>query len=211
MHDVPSPCAVPWLKPKVVCVCFGVCFSWSRLALFIAQTCTNHCNMQTNEAPFVRRKTSSGDSSMGHPPCGNIYPSSWCCCFRLLQFVNAVFFLAAGCLPIRTVNAEAVIEAGTVVPRQAPGTECETAANMGERTAVITGHGYMLPVAFISTSNGMSFANLGLKPCSPSLSAGCNHRNTFRCLSGRPMSWTEKTKRYRFAVVSVQVLSIVIR
>ena len=64
------PC--PGLSPKW-CVCFGVCFSWSRLALFIAQTCTNHCNMQTNEAPFVRRKTSSGDSSMGHPPWGILH------------------------------------------------------------------------------------------------------------------------------------------
>ena len=107
------PC--PGLSPKW-CVCFGVCFSWSRLALFIAQTCTNHCNMQTNEAPVVRRKTSSGDSSMGHPPWGilhiaipmrqylslvlvlllspfaicqcPIFPCPRVCCYRLLQFAR---------------------------------------------------------------------------------------------------------------------------
>ena len=151
---------------------------------------------------------------MGHRPYSYTYAaiyelSNLRFLFTLLS--NVVFFFAAGRLRILTVKFDAAVEAGIVVPRHAPGTECEIAANMGERTAIITGHGYMLPVAFISTSNGMSFANLGLKPCSPSLSAGCNHRNTFRCLSGRSMSCTEKTKRYRFAVVSVQVLSIVIR
>ena len=79
------PC--PGLSPKW-CVCFGVCFSWSRLALFIAQACTNHCNMQTNEAPFVRRKTSSGDSSMGHPPWGILHIA-----IPMRQYLSLVFVL----------------------------------------------------------------------------------------------------------------------
>ena len=63
-----------------------------------------------------------------------------------------------------TVNLEATIEGGTVLPRDVPGCESAIAASIGDSTAVMNGTGYMLPLAFTSFSNGMSFANLGVKP-----------------------------------------------
>ena len=161
---------------------------------------------QTNEAPVVRRKTSSGDSSMGHPPWGILHIA-----IPMRQYLSLMYTVS-----IRGRQCTRSVYRDSLTPFFSPALSIaahaiQLSANMGERTAAINGQGYMLPVAFISISNGMSFANLGLKPCNPSLSAGCSQRNTFRCLSGRCMSCTEKTKRYRFAVVNVHVLSIVIR
>ena len=123
---------------------------------------------QTNGAAAVGGKQCTLRLAWGshhEPETVANYSSSWSRGFFFFGFeISVLFPTRPHVFRFLTVNLEAAIEGGTVVPRLVPGCESAIAASIGDSTAVMNGTGYMLPLAFTSFSNGMSFANLGVKP-----------------------------------------------